>query len=118
LPQRIRERDGLRCQLMDGVGEQLGLPPRTARSTRLSQLALRMPDSDRTVVMNAAGRLRSVVTRVAQANRIAGAASRELLNHLHWVFAAVKPRDGQPSAYSGAGAMVAASGTYFVDAVG
>ncbi len=115
---QLQERDGFRRQLMDAIGEELGLPPRSARALSVSQLASRLPEPARTNLLDAAGRLRGAVSQVAQANRVAGAVSREILNHLKWVFASVRPAEGKPVGYSGQGVPVGPCDTRILETVG
>jgi hypothetical protein len=115
---RIHEREGLRRQLMDGLGGQIGLPPRAARALSASQLAGRLREPQKTDLLEAAGRLRDGVTRMAATNRMAGAIAGQIINHLHWVFASVRPPGDRPMGYSDEGALVASSQTKILDAVG
>ena len=115
---QLHERDGLRRQLMDAMGEEMGMPSGTARALSVSQLAARLPEPGRTTLLDAAGSLRKVMSRVAQVNRIAGAVSREILNHLKWVFASVRPAEGRPVGYSGDGAVVGSSQSRIFETVG
>ena len=55
---------------------------------------------------------------MAQVNRIAGVVSRELVNHLQWVFASVAPKDDTPAGYSGDGTLVRPVETRVFEAVG
>ena len=103
---RLQTHEGLRRQLMDAMGEEMGLPATAARAMTVSQLATRLPELPRKRLLDVAKGLRDVVARVAQANRIAGAVSREILSHLTWVFSSVRPKDNRPVGYSGAGVMV------------
>ncbi len=118
LTERLREREGLRAQFMDAVGIELGLPQRAGRTLTMSQLAARLdgPQSAKLIVV--ADRLRSAVGQVLQANRVAGAVSREILNHLKWIFAAVRPREEKPELYSGAGVPLGRSGAAMLEVVG
>lgn len=118
LVQRIREREGLRWPLMDAIGRELGLPTGAARALHVSQLAGRLPDSRRTQLIEAAHALRDVVFRVQRTNRVVGAVSRELVNHLDWVFASVEPKGRKQAGYSGDGSAVRASDTRVFEAVG
>jgi len=97
---RVEQREGLRRQLMDKIGEQCGLSSRAARALSVSQLAGRLDEPQRTTLQQAAQRLRGIIAKVAQANRVAGAISREVLTHLEWVFASVRPASEQPFVYS------------------
>lgn len=118
LAKRIHEREGYRRQLMDAIGEQLRLPPRAARALSVSQLAARMPEPQRSKLLEAANRLRAGVTRTAAANRVAGTIARQISSHLRWVFASVKPREDGSNGYSDDGEPVARMGTKILDAVG
>jgi hypothetical protein len=84
----------------------------------VSQLAEHLPEAQREGLLNIAGKLRGVVSRLAQANRVAGVVSREIVNHLRWVFASVRPAGGQPVAYAGDGALVGPSEARIFEAVG
>ena len=100
LARRVEQREGLRRQLMDKIGEQCGLSSRAARALSVSQFAGRLRDPQRTTLQQAAQKLREIIAKVAQANRVAGTISREVLTHLEWVFASVRPASDQPLVYS------------------
>lgn len=116
--QRIHEREGFRRQLMDAIGGQLGLPPRAARVLSVSQLAARIPEPQHAKLVSAADRLRARVARVAAANHVAGAVARQIVNHLKWVFAAVRPAGDGTEGYSGKGVLLPVAETRVFDTVG
>jgi hypothetical protein len=118
LLERLRERDSLRNQLMDAVAGELGLPPRAGRTMTMTQLAGRLCESQRSGLLQAVVTLRTALLNVTQANRVAGAVSRELINHLKWVLAAVKPRPTEPNVYCGAGAFVKSGESPLLELVG
>ncbi|RME39866.1 MAG: hypothetical protein D6788_04535, partial [Planctomycetota bacterium] len=118
LIERIQEREGCRRQLLDVLGEELGFRNGSGRAVNVSQLADRLPDSCRRTLEHTARALRDVVVKVAQANRVAGAMSREVIHHLTWVFAAARPRAAAPVGYGDNGAPVAAEDAALLDAVG
>lgn len=118
LARRIDEREGLRRQLTDLIGEAVGLPPRAARGMSAAQLASRLPAAQREQVVGAAATLRAAVAQVARLNRVAGTISSEILNHLKWVGEAVRSKHEKMAGYAGDGAPVAPSGTRIFDAVG
>jgi|GEM_PF-1066997 len=118
LADRLSEREGFRKQLMDAVGDEIGLTGRSGRRLTVSQLANRLEDHHRAGLLAAADRLRKEVSKVAQANRVAGVVAREVVNHLQWVFAAVRPGEEEPSEYSKSGAVVSRSAGPLFDAVG
>jgi len=115
---RLRERDSLRNQLMDAVAGEVGLPVRAGRTMTLTQLTTRLCPSQRPGLLQAVDKLRSALLNVTQANRVAGAISRELLNHLKWILAAVKPRNSEPGVYSGEGAIVHGGASSLLELVG
>ena len=118
LVDRMREREGLRRQLMDAIGRDLGWPVGAGRALHISQLAARLNDPERVQLVDAAHALRDLVFRVQRTNRIAGAVSRDVLGHLHWVLASVAPRCEKSVGYSGEGAVVTVTGTQVFEAVG
>jgi hypothetical protein len=103
---------------MDAIGEALGLSSRSARALSITQLAPRLVDPQRAALTDAADRVRKAVLKVTQANRVAGVVSREILHHLKWIFASVRPRDEKPMGYAGDGAMVPSCGTPMFETVG
>jgi len=118
LVEAIREREGLRRQLMDLVAKDIGLPARSARTISLRQLAARTPHPHREALEGAGDRLRVCMARVAAANRVASETARQVVGHLRWVFASVRPGDSRPMGYSQAGRLVAAAETSLLDAMG
>ncbi len=118
LTRRVNEREGLRRQLMDAIGAELRLPPGAGRALSISQLTDKLGKSERAPTISAADRLKNTIAKVAQANRVAGVISGEIVHHLRWVFAAVQPREEKPAAYSGAGVVVPRPGARLFETVG
>lgn len=115
---RLRERDGLRRQLMELIGGDFGLDRASARTLALSQLAAHLPEASAECVLEVRRQLANVVARVAQANRITQAATRNVLNHMSWVFSAIRPQGNRPDGYDPAGAVVDGGGSAILEAVG
>lgn len=115
---RIEEREGLRRQLMDRLGEGAGLPKPSGRAMTISQLSARLPQSERGVLLAAAGELRAIASRLIKVNRVAGQAAEKLVGHLHWVFASACSQRSQSAGYAGDGAVVPESTTRLFEAVG
>ena len=115
---RLHEREGLRCRLMEAIGKELDIPARQARDMTMSQLASYVSSGDGQRLSEISCKLREMVSRVAQANRIAGVTTREILNHLKWVLDSVKPKDEQPAGYDGDGTAIPASGNKIFETVG
>lgn len=115
---RLRERLGLRRQLMELVAGGAGFAQREAKSVTLSQLASRLPGPLAGPLEAARAGLREAMSRAAQANRVCGAAARELLQHMHWIFASVRPQADEPAVYSRNGATAAVCDPLLIDALG
>jgi flagellar biosynthesis/type III secretory pathway chaperone len=133
---RLVEREGLRKQLMDLIGKEVGLDPatgtkppananaapvlagRAGRTLTVSQLAQLLSPMRASELKSRADALRKTVAEVAQANRVCDLTTRSLLHHLQWVFASVRPQSDPPIVYSGLGGTVTHSATRLVDIVG
>ena len=70
---RIQDREGFRRQLMDSIGREAGWAAGAARVMPVSQLANHLPELQREVLLEKAGALRRIISRVADANRLAAA---------------------------------------------
>jgi len=105
LLKRLREREGLRKQLMDAIGIELGLAAKTGRLLTITQLLSKLSGSVQQELSAARDRLREAVGKLAQANRINSAVSRELVNHLEFVFSAVRPSTTTSGEYSARGSL-------------
>jgi hypothetical protein len=108
---RLQEREGLRKQLMDAIGEELGV--RSGRTMTVSDLASRFAAQPGSVLHLAADSLRSVVAELAQLNRVVGLAAREVVHHMSWVFAAVRPKAPVAGGYAAGGSPVGETGRIF-----
>lgn len=115
---KISEREGLRRQLMDLIGRDLKLPAGSARTVSFKQLVARIPKAWHAALNEAGDRLRSCMTRVAAANRVAGEIARQIVTHLKWVFGSVRPDEGEPVGYSRTGMVVSNAETLLFDAMG
>jgi len=118
LTARLGEREGLRKQLMDAIGVELGLPRGEGRRMTVSRLAARLPESSRPALWQRADALRRAIAGAAQANRVAAVAARTLIHHMQWVIAAVRPACDAPITYSKRGQMVPSGGTMLLETVG
>lgn len=118
LARRLQQREGLRRQLMDAIGKELGLKSLSARDLTVSQLESHLPESARRRLREQTNRLTEVVAKVARINRVAGALSREVLNHVKWVFASVKPKADKSAGYSGNGELLSEASSLVFETVG
>ena len=118
LVRRIHEREGLRRQLMDLIGEQLQLPGRKGRQLTAGELAERLPAAQADTLRHEAAQLRAVMDQVVKANRTAGTVSRRVLEHFEAVFAAVTQPAAPATGYAAGGARDVTTGTALLEAVG
>lgn len=115
---RLEEREGLRRQLMDSIGGELGLKPRAARAMTVTQLAASLPESSKSDLVASAKALRAVVASVARVNRVASEITRGIAGHLKWVFASVRPKDEGQSGYGAGGTATRTADLRIFEAVG
>lgn len=118
LAARIHEREGLRRQVMDRIGDEMGFGKGRARTMNVTQIAEKLRGAERTAFQDEADSLGHSIRRVAQINRVAGATTREMLHHLRWVFASVRPQREETVGYAGDGTLVSPGNTRIFDAVG
>jgi len=105
LSRRMTEREGLRKQLMDAVATELGIAGK-GRALTVSQLAALLAEPAREEWLAVAGKLRETVLRLSRVNLLVGVAAREIVNHMKWVFAAVRPRPSARQGYAQRGSPV------------
>lgn len=113
---RIHEREGLRRQVMDRIGDEMDFGK--GRALSATQIAEKLHGADRAAFQDVADSLGNSIRRVAQINRVAGVATREMLHHLRWVFASVRPQREETIGYAGDGTLVSPGNTRIFDAVG
>jgi len=118
LVRRIHECEGLRRQLTDAIGQQMGLPAGRARSMTLSQLADRLSEAEGQKLKSVAGKLREALSQVVRLNRLAGAISARVLGHLKAVFDSVATDGDRSVGYSGSGRPVTVRDSRLLEAVG
>ncbi len=114
---RIAERVGLRRQLMDMIGGQLGLARNTARVMTMSQLAARLGGDQAQSLRAAAKRLADAMAPAVRANRGAAAVTARVIEHLDRVFASIRGGD-QPAGYSRSGGARGARDAMLFEAMG
>ena len=118
LAKLLHEREGLRCQIMELIGIELQMSASQSRAMTMSDLSKAVSKSDAKRLMEISDTLRDTVTRVAQANRVAGTTTREILNHLKWVMDSVKPKDDKPISYTGDGTIAQSHDMKLFEVVG
>jgi len=115
LTQRISIQEGLRRQLMDAIGMELGLVSGVGRSLTAGQLAERIAEP---TLEAAAERLVEIVGRVARANRVSASVVGGVLGHLKEVFATITRDCSEGAGYAGDGASVSPGELRILEAVG
>ena len=115
---RIRERGGLRRQLMESIGAYVGTSRPNARVMTASQLAARLPEGEGQSVMKAARALGATMARVGKANRMARLISGRVLTHLKAVFEAIRTPDESADGYSDGGGPVTRTDAILFETVG
>jgi len=114
---QLQERMGLRSQLMEAVGTTLGLAKSAARELTVTHLCAYVNEAQKSMLKKSADALRCAMLAVSTLNRVVAAATREVLNHLRCVFAAVKP-SGEGPCYSFAGARTMLGGAFAFETIG
>jgi len=102
LTQRLRERDAMRRQVLERIGKELGQTPARARTLTVTQLTAHLDAAQCAQLMDAARKLRAAVFKSARVSRLAGAIARDVLDHMRWVFASVRPKGQSSSEFGGA----------------
>ena len=118
LAEKLNAKEGLRRQVVDAIGEQLGLAPRSARVMTMSQLGSKLARAQRSALAEVGLKLRDTVARVAKVNRVAGVIGRGIHGHLDADFQSITTTDEPPVGYSGDGGLVGSGDNRLFDAVG
>lgn len=118
LAETLNAKEGLRRQVVDAIGEQLGLAPKTARVMTMSQLGARLARAQRSALTEVSLKLRDTMARVAKVNRVAGVIGRGILGHLDAVFQSITATVEPPVGYAGDGGLVGFGDNRLFDAVG
>jgi hypothetical protein len=118
LARRIREQDGLRKQVLQLLGEQMGMSAAQARAMTLSELAGRVNEPSRSQLLLLAATLRETVRETAECNRIVAVVSREMLKHFRQIYEVMAQASGTPGVYSWTGRAEVRPGTAVFEAVG
>ena len=118
LSERIAERNGLRRQLLERTGEDLGLDKVAARGMSLRALAARVPEPHRGHLLIMADKLRETVERVEKMNLKIGFVSTVMLKHFEKVFEAMTAPAADPGLYTSHGRQVSEAGGAMFQVVG
>lgn len=118
LVQRISEREGLRKQLVDDIGRDMGMAPRAARAMSASQFAERIAGKRRGAVQRLTVALRETLARIARANQTSSMIAQGVLGHFRAIFESARTDDASGAGYGGSGKAIAEQDARIFDAVG
>ncbi len=118
LVERIRERDGLRKQLVMLVCGEIGLGRKTAATITLTELAARIKEPRRGHLLSLSQSLREVVTKVGETNRVIATVSDVMLKHFSKVHEAKTMSPEDPGVYSAKGISSRGGGRIMFSTVG
>lgn len=115
---RLRARHQDRQRILGALCGELGVGSRCVKDVALSQLIAHLAPEEQSRLQGAAARWREMSARLAKANRMVGAVTRELLGHLTWVFASVRPETDEVTHYSPRGLARGSVATGILETVG
>jgi len=118
LVERIRERDGLRRQLVALVCQEVGIGAGSERAVTLTELASRIQEPRRGHLLSLSQSLRDVVMKVGETNRIIGTVSDVMLKHFGKVYEAMTSCPEDPGVYSAKGVSSRNGGRILFSTVG
>jgi hypothetical protein len=115
---RIGEGEAHRRMLTDRLARACSLPLQKARGMNADQWAERLPPPDRANLLAVAGRLRSLTTRIARRNHVAGTLGARMLQHMDDVLSAMTAPTTGSGAYSSGGRTVGVASRQLFETVG
>lgn len=118
LVERIRERDGLRKQLVAMVCGEIGLGDDVAGTITLTELAARIKEPRRGHLLSLSQSLKEVVTKVGETNRVIATVSDVMLKHFGKIHEAMTMSPEDPGLYSAKGVSSRGGGRAMFCAVG
>jgi hypothetical protein len=118
LVRRIAEHEGRRRGLTDRLVRSYGMAPAKGRRMTAAQLADKLPPQARSDMQAVTERLRSLTTRAARRNRVAGMIGGDMLRHMGAILSAMTGGQQQYGAYTPTGRTVGADPQRLFEAVG
>lgn len=97
---RAVEREGLRRQIVERIGEILGLDAQSVRTMRLSELAEHLGEPRRSRLLTASTGLRAKLEEVERLRGISAMVTTEMLRHLGEVLMVMRSGGREPDVYS------------------
>jgi len=118
LTERLEEREGLRKQLMELIGEQFGRDGKASRAMTISELASRVGEPLAVRLTALGGVLRQAMQQTAEANRVAALVGREMLGHFQRIYAVMAAGGREQSGYSRLGGAQSGAGARLFEVTG
>jgi hypothetical protein len=118
LADQIRQREGLRQQLMQLINKELDVPAEAAQRLSLRELAERFNEPRKGQLLGLAAGLRKVLISIDSANKVAALVTGEMLKHFRQLYAAMAQAGQSSGTYSAGGRLTAGKPVQVFDAVG
>ncbi|MBN1341935.1 MAG: flagellar protein FlgN [Phycisphaerae bacterium] len=118
LADRIRQREGLRQQLVQIIARELGLDAERVRELSLKDLAGHFNEPRRGQLLALAASVRGVLEAIDSANRVAALVTGEMLKHFRQVYSAMAQAGGSSGRYSAGGQLMTDRPMQVFEAVG
>jgi len=103
LVDRIRQKEGLRRQVVQLIGKAMGMPAERAADWPLRELAERLPEPRRGQLLAQAAVVREILLAIDKTNTVAALVTGEMLKHFQQVCAAMARTGQSTGTYSSAG---------------
>ncbi len=115
---QINNAEGHRLLLTDRVARSCGLSVQKVRRMNADELAKQVQPAKRADLLTVSNRLRSLTTRIARRNHVAGTLSTRMLGHMDSVLTAMTaPKEGS-GAYTPAGRTAGSASRQLFETVG
>ncbi len=118
LAERVQEREGLRRQLVQILGKELGLSPEQSAGLGVRDLAERLPEPRRGQLLVLGEALRELIGKIDNANKVVALVTGEMLKHFRHVYAAMARSGPSTGRYASNGQIAVERPTQVFDAVG
>jgi len=118
LTDRIRQREGLRQQLVQLIGRELGLSSEQVQGLSLRELAERVDEPRRGQLLALSACIRETLGAIDAANRVAALVTGEMLKHYRQVYSAMARSGPSMGTYSSRGQLAADRPAQVFEAVG
>lgn len=118
LSERIRQREGLRQQLVQLIARALDVPSESAQEMSVAQVAEHLPEPRRGQLLTLSTATREILETLNEANRVAALVTSEMLKHFREVYSAIARTGGSVGTYSAGGERMQGRSVQVFEAVG